>query len=346
MVSVPVQPGDIMNTVKQLPRLPSEAGLIPVKLKRKKQYKEADKRMKGMIRPEKIFQALQYLREQGHPSYNFYDSKEDYLARCKELNRRGDRLLMGEEDWDEVEDREVEVFRPAEVLDEVAGQDATSFSFSFSQTKKQTTSTEEDSDDLEKELEREEADIESDPVRRQHFNYAENSVIVNGHPEIFLNDDGEQVADVNFAPAEGKKPENFLDQKDWDINSWPGLHPDGKFGLDHKRKVALSSQKYFQQRILNKDDRFAKTPGYVFAAMSHVEAARLRSNVNLSGFKGKRTTDEDGQASYTLKDPFTVLAGIPGTPKYWQKVKLEMIAKLENLGPFHWFFTLSCGDLR
>ena len=23
-----------------------------------------------------------------------------------------------------------------------------------------------------------------------------------------------------------------------------------------------------------------------------------------------------------------------------------MIAKLENIGPFHWFFTLSCGDLR
>ena len=32
------------------------------------------------------------------------------------------------------------------------------------------------------------------------------------------------------------------------------------------------------------------------------------------------------------------------TPKYWQKYKYEMIAKLENLGPFQWFFTLSCAD--
>lgn len=23
-----------------------------------------------------------------------------------------------------------------------------------------------------------------------------------------------------------------------------------------------------------------------------------------------------------------------------------MMAKMENMGPFHWFFTLSCGDMR
>jgi hypothetical protein len=29
-----------------------------------------------------------------------------------------------------------------------------------------------------------------------------------------------------------------------------------------------------------------------------------------------------------------------------KKVKFDMIAKLENLGPFHFFFTLSCMDTR
>ena len=185
-------------------------------------------------------------------------------------------------------------------------------------------------------------------MRRQHFDYSENSVLVNGHPEIFLNDDGNQVAKdgLDFAPAEGKVPQNFLDKENWDVDSWPTLHPDGKFGRDHKRKVKLTHQQYFLQRILNKDNRFAKTPGYVFAAMSHVEAARLRSNANLSGYRGKKTTEGDGQTSYVLKDPFSVFDGIPGTPKYWRKVKYDMIAKLENIGPFHWFFTLSCGDLR
>ena len=103
------------------------------------------------------------------------------------------------------------------------------------------------------------------------------------------------MANLNFAPAEGKVPVNFMDQEHWDIKSWPILHLDGKFGRDHKRKVKLTTQDYFQQRILNVNQRFARTLGYTFAAMSHVEAQRLRSNANLSGYKGKRTMEEGGQ---------------------------------------------------
>ena len=47
-----------------------------------------------------------------------------------------------------------------------------------------------------------------------------------------------------------------------------------------------------------------------------------------------------------MKNPFTVFDKVPNTPKYWQNVKFEMMAKMENMGPFHWFFTLSCGDKR
>ena len=328
MISVPIRPEDIINTVKQLPRLPKDAGLIPVNLKRKKQYKKADKRMTGMIRPEIIFQALQYFRKHNHPSYNFFDTKEDYMARLRAKDQRGSILITGEDIIDEVEDSQVGVLIPSEVQDEINGND------------------EDDMADLEIELEKEQEDIQNDPIRRQHFDYARFSCAVNAQPEMFLNEDGNQITDVDFAPGEGKIPQNFLDQKNWDINSWPSLHPDGQFGMDHDRDVPLSSQKYFQQRILNKDSRFAKTPGYIFAAMSYVEAERLRSNANLSGYQGKKIEHEDGQVSYSLKDPFSVLAGIPGTPKYWQRVKQNMIAKLKNLGPFHWFFTLSCGDLR
>ena len=37
-----------------------------------------------------------------------------------------------------------------------------------------------------------------------------------------------------------------------------------------------------------------------------------------------------------------VLENAPGTPRYWQKKRHELIGKLENLGPFQLFFTLSC----
>ena len=44
MVSVPVGAQDVMNTMKQLPRLHEEVGLIPVKLKRKIQYQGHEKK--------------------------------------------------------------------------------------------------------------------------------------------------------------------------------------------------------------------------------------------------------------------------------------------------------------
>ena len=65
MVSVPVGAQDVMNTMKQVPRLPEEAGLIPIKLKRKKQYLGHEK--KELARPEKLFKALKQLKEMGHP---------------------------------------------------------------------------------------------------------------------------------------------------------------------------------------------------------------------------------------------------------------------------------------
>ena len=61
---------------------------------------------------------------------------------------------------------------------------------------------------------------------------------------------------MSFAPAEGNYPTNILEEKDWDIKSWPMLHPDGRFGIHHKRKTKLTDQQYLGERILHKDDRF------------------------------------------------------------------------------------------
>ena len=320
MISVPVGPEDVMNTVKQMPRLPTDAGLIPIKLKRKKEYKSAEKHER--IRPEVIFQALRYLRKAGHPLYQFYDDEETYKARCRIKDQRGLQLLE-DEDLDLDDDLEEDLGKPntpeeIEVDDEAV-----------------KASDEEGEDELEIAVEKEEEDIQNDPVRRQHFNYSEYSALVNGHPEIFLDRDGNQRADLTFAPGEGKKPTNFLDQPGWEYKSWPTLLPDGKFGLHHNRKIKLTKQQYFTQRMLNVDDRFAKTPGYLFGAMSMVEAERLRANANLTGMKGKKTVGPGGQVSYQVEDPCSVFEKIPGTPKYWQRVKYEIIAKLENIGPFH-----------
>ena len=56
--------------------------------------------------------------------------------------------------------------------------------------------------------------------------------------------------------------------------------------------------------------------------------------------------NESGERSYALNDGFAVLDNVKGTPRYWSKAKKEMLAKLDNFGPFHFFYTLSCGDMR
>ena len=67
------------------------------------------------------------------------------------------------------------------------------------------------------------------------------------------------------------------------------MHPDGQFGLHHKRKVRLTEQQYFAQRILNQDPRFSKSPSYIFAAAAYIEQKQLSNKANISYMRGKKS---------------------------------------------------------
>ena len=116
--------------------------------------------------------------------------------------------------------------------------------------------------------------------------------------------------------------------------------------MGEERKVKLSDQDYWGQRILNIDDRFANCPPYVFAAAAHTELKQMHRNINLSFQRGLERVKPDGSCVYSLEDPYMVLDNIKNTPRYWRKARQELYAKLENLGPFTFFFTLSCADVR
>ena len=112
----------------------------------------------------------------------------------------------------------------------------------------------EEIDDIDSE--EDEKRIQRDPIRRHQFQHDRNTCLTSNYPEVNLDQNGNQVnktKELMFAPAEGNFPANLLSEKDWDIKSWPTFHPDGRFGLHHKRKVKLTDQQYFGQRILNED---------------------------------------------------------------------------------------------
>ena len=84
MITVPVTPEAVLNTVKQIPRTPTEAGIIPVKLKRKLEYEGSHKT--ELIDINKVHRTLEYLKDSGHPDYQF--------SRMKLNMKRGARNKM------------------------------------------------------------------------------------------------------------------------------------------------------------------------------------------------------------------------------------------------------------
>ena len=147
------------------------------------------------------------------------------------------------------------------------------------------------------------------------------------------------------APGEGHMVTNWLKSENFDVKSHPTKHPSGKFGLHFKRKFKISCQQYFNQRILNADDRFAKCIPYLFMSQQFVERWALESQINISGQKGKcKKVGDDVEVN--VSDITSILKTIRGSPKYWQTAKNELLAKVKQLGSFHVFFTISCGEMR
>ena len=72
IINVPIEDNDIIREVTSLPRTDKNSGMVTVQMKRKMTMKNIHKR--GLIRPDKIYEALVYLKE-NHPEYSNIDVK-------------------------------------------------------------------------------------------------------------------------------------------------------------------------------------------------------------------------------------------------------------------------------
>ena len=86
---------------------------------------------------------------------------------------------------------------------------------------------------------------------------------------------------------------------------------------------------------MNKNNKFATDPAYVFAACGYVELQQMSKNLGISFMRGQRTESSDGGLpTYELKDSCSVLDNMKNTPRFWLKFRGDQIARLQNLGPF------------
>ena len=336
IINVPITNEDILNTVQSLPRTPKEAGLIGVSLKRKLEYKNIHKRQ--LVNPEKMLRMLELLQKSGNPHYQLYDDFNTYEERCRELDPEGFKVIFPENDELEEDIEAMPKCSHDETVDEI-------FQRSSLNNDSDDDSDEQDSDDdTDQEHKDEEEYLMKDPVRKYQFTYNKSLCMSNKYPEI---DSVDPTKDIEVAPGEGKIPKSIMTEKDWDVKAFPHLHnPDGRNGKDEERGVRLTDQNYFIQRIVNMDQRFARSPAYIYAAVAYLEKKQLQRNINISGTRGKKVESNNGEVTYELEDGYTVLDDVKNTPRYWKKAKYEMLAKLENLGSFQLFFTLSCADMR
>ena len=220
IVNVPVHEDDIVDTMKSLPRSPHDAGIIPVQLKRKKEYKNTHK--EEYISVPKIKAALKTLKSLGQKYYQFLNDSDldQYELRCQNLDKDGHEFLFGNNTSEE--DVLVE-----NVVDEI-------------------TIDDEEENELD-------VFLQKDSVAKFQFDYNRNTCFNNDVPEISVQEDT-----IKVAPGEGKIPKDILQDNDWDMRAFPALDPEGKNSLNFKREVKLSAQDFFHQRIMNINTRFAK----------------------------------------------------------------------------------------
>ena len=164
---------------------------------------------------------------------------------------------------------------------------------------------------------------------------------------------------ISVAPGEGAKPLNILTDELFEEMSFPHKYPNGKGGFSQERKEKITVRKFFNQRLLDVDGRFAKDVEYLLAAqyaVEHDQVDNLQSIVirQMKGrqFQGQKITAGDLKNTEKLnqlvqKDyAYRILKDVRGTPAYWQKVHHEVLAMIRQLGIPTWFLTLSAADMK
>ena len=95
IVNIPISEEDVDNTLQLLPRTPQEGGLVEIKLKRKRCYKNYHKQ--EYISPLKIFKAIKFLKCHNNPFYESVSDIDTFKNKCMIKDPDGYQLLFGEE---------------------------------------------------------------------------------------------------------------------------------------------------------------------------------------------------------------------------------------------------------
>lgn len=164
----------------------------------------------------------------------------------------------------------------------------------------------------------------------------------------------------SVAPSEGQKPVSILEDENFEEYAFPDCFPLGTGGYTSVKAANkdITPRKYFNQRILNVDGRFAKNIEYLLSAQYATESKDINSHVQIAMRQVGNNRPTVPVTAGTVKDSsyvetligkdtaFRFLAQVRGTPSYWKRMFNDVLAMQRQLGIPTWFLTLSAADLQ
>ena len=330
-------PADLTQICTLLPRNAMQLGLVGLKLKRKLSY--AGHVMHETIRPSAIEDGLRFLmRENKH--YHEVNLNNDWTQQSAEYDavlwENLTKPVNTEEEREENDD--------ADQLRDVATASSTDHSNTEAHSCKPNAEnpntsgdSSTDSSDSEEESSRSPASALDTCLQ------PEEGVIAS--------------CTVSVAPGEGQRPLSFRTDSKVEVLSFPKFFPSGEFGYDASRQVKLTLRRYFNARLLNKDNRFSESTEYIFFAQYVTEANQIHQSIGTAMRKSKGSQHSGARLTAgSLRDPeavrrllnddeaYKMFSSVRGSPSSRQKMQYDCLSKLRQLGPYTWFFTFSVAD--
>uniref|UniRef100_A0A672F4L9 ATP-dependent DNA helicase n=2 Tax=Salarias fasciatus TaxID=181472 RepID=A0A672F4L9_SALFA len=331
-------PANIVQTTNVLPRSSMEGSLLQVKLKRKLTYKGHYEYQ--FVDTLRVRQALDYLTRTNvyYKDIKFNENWVNEFSRQEDEEQ--EEAESGSEDEAVKEKVDVQVVVEGEAAHQECGE---------VQRRPAVVHV----------VVEESADIIQDEMlhdRQQHCMFQDTCLMPVDIGQEALDQYFEDI--VNVAPAEGNSPVRMLSDDSNEAKCFPVLFPLGQKTFHHERNHPLTLSRYFNNRIMHADGRFARNVEYIFFAQFMSEMDRVVSSVSVALRKGKgdqgsaqisqrMLQDEESlKQLFQFDEGFRFLKPIRGTPAFWQSVQKDIFACVRQLGIPTWFCSFSSADLR
>lgn len=163
----------------------------------------------------------------------------------------------------------------------------------------------------------------------------------------------------DIAPGEGNNPIRMLQEPGNEAKTFPYHFPTGRFSWNDNRQTRITSSRYFNNRLMNTDDRFAKDSNYIFFGQFMSDLNQVIEKTQISIRKSVKRMESDKKMTASMvKNPETLsnlmkndealrfMQPIRGTPSYWSAAQKDLFAMLRQLGIPTWFCSFSAAEHR